>query len=52
MRQFTTCIPFWWVALLLDLGEIAFRLVVTAVGALGHFTIALDLFLPTHIASL
>jgi hypothetical protein len=45
-------IPFGWIALLLHLREDAFGLVVDAVGALGHFAIAFDLFLPTHIACL
>jgi hypothetical protein len=45
-------IPFGRVALLLYLREDAFRFVVDAVGALWHFAIAFDLFLPTHIARL
>jgi hypothetical protein len=48
-----TCqLPLWWVAFLLHLGEYAFGLIVLAVRARRHLAIALDLFFPTHVASL
>jgi hypothetical protein len=45
-------IPFGRSALLLDLSKDTFSLVVDAVCARRHLAVALDLLLPTHIASL
>jgi len=42
--------PFGRIAFLLDLGEDALGLVVLAMGAFGHFAVALDLLLTTHVA--
>lgn len=46
------CSPFGRIALLLLLGEYAFRLVVRAMAALGHLAVALDFLLSAHIACL
>jgi hypothetical protein len=51
-RDFGSGLPLGRIALLLDLGEDAFCLVVLAMGARGHLPIALDFLLSTHIASL
>jgi hypothetical protein len=45
-------LPFWRRTLLLDLSEDAFGLVIDALGAGGELAVALDLLLPTHVASL
>ena len=47
-----SCIPFGRIPLLFHLCKHTFRLVVYTVRASRHFPIALDLLLPTHIASL
>jgi hypothetical protein len=44
--------PFRGISFLLDLGKDTIRLIVDTVRALGHLAVALDLFLPAHIASL
>jgi hypothetical protein len=44
--------PLWRLPLLLYLGEDAFCLVVLAMGTRGHLAVALDLFLPAHVARL
>lgn len=44
--------PFWRVPLLFDLGKDAFGLIVYAVSASWHLSIALDLLFSTHIAGL
>lgn len=46
------CLPFWRLALLLDLGEDALGLVVDAVRARGHLAITLDFLLAAHVAGL
>lgn len=45
-------IPFGWVSFLLHLREDTLGLVIDTVGAFGHLAIALDFFLPTHVACL
>jgi hypothetical protein len=45
-------LPFWWVALLLHLSEYTLGLVILAVCTGRHLTVALDLLLSTHVASL
>ena len=45
-------VPFWRIAFLFNLGEYTIGLVVDTMRALGHFAIAFDLLLPTHIAGL
>lgn len=45
-------IPFWRIPFLFNLGEYTIGLVVETMRALGHFAIAFDLLLPTHIAGL
>lgn len=44
--------PLGRIALFLYLCEDALRLIILAVRASWHFAIALDLLLPTHVASL
>ena len=41
--------PFWWVSLLFDLCKDTVGLVIDAVRALRHATIAFDLLPPTHV---
>jgi hypothetical protein len=47
-----SCVPLWWIPLLLYLGENTFCLVIDAMSASRHLPIAFYLLLPTHIASL
>ena len=44
--------PFRWIAFLLHVREDAFRVVIDTVRTGWHLSIAFDLFLPAHIASL
>lgn len=45
-------VPFWRIALLFDLRKDAFGLVILAVRACRHLSVALDLLLSAHVASL
>ena len=46
------CRPFGWISFLLDLGEVAFGLVVQAMSACRRLAVAFDLLLPAHVACL
>jgi hypothetical protein len=45
-------VPFRRISLLLHLRKNALRLVIDAMGTLGHFAIAFDLLLTAHVAGL
>ena len=45
-------VPFWRIPFLFNLGEYTVGLVVETMRALGHFAIAFDFLLSTHIAGL
>lgn len=52
LRNSCSNIPFRRISFLLNLSKDTIRLIVDTVRALGHLAVALDLFLPTHIARL
>ena len=52
IRTFAAAVPFGRIAFFLYLGKDTIGFIVDAVGALGHFAIALDFLFATHVACL